>query len=77
VGFFLGETEGEKVHAFFASRDLHPPPAPAGGSRRMTREVALLKGASGSCNLKVIFDRRGLHYYDLIRHYNQGLISVT
>jgi hypothetical protein len=30
------------------------PPASAGGSRRRTREVALLKGASGSC-------RRGLH----------------
>jgi hypothetical protein len=30
------------------------PPTPAGGSRRRPREVALLKGASGSC-------RRGLH----------------
>jgi hypothetical protein len=30
------------------------PPAPAGGSRRRTREVAFLKGASGSC-------RRVLH----------------
>jgi hypothetical protein len=27
------------------------PPAPAGGSRRRPREVALLMGASGSCNL--------------------------
>ena len=34
------------------------PPAPAGGGMRNSREVAFLKGATGSC-------RWGLHFYNL------------
>ena len=42
------------------------PPASAGGARRRTREVALLKGASGSC-------RRGLHCQCSCRTYQRML----